>query len=307
MDYSNDKIGAVIVLYQPDLTRLKENLSSLSSQVDFVMLIDNSSVDNEEKIIQLGQNVHYTPLMSNTGIAKALNIGIEKALEARADFILLSDQDSVISEECVGTLLSNYHALNESGIKVGVVGTRAINRKTGKPYHAMSKEVSTIAAKTIANTSVITECYSVITSVSLIPRETLIVTGGMDESLFIDGVDHEWCWRAWHTNKLRSFIIEDATIEHELGRSGKAITKQDISIAQPMRLRYQLRNYIWLRHRDYTPRFWKKKHLIKYMEKIIYYPIFISPRWEYVKAIAKGIREGLEKRNETGHWPTFQN
>ncbi len=306
MDYSDNKIGAVIVLYQPDMEMLKDNLSSLSKQVDYLILIDNSSVNNEENVIRLARNIHYIPLLSNTGIAKALNIGIQKALETGVDFILLSDQDSVMPDECVDTLLSNYYALKESGIKAGIVGTRAINRNTGKPYPPKSKEFGTIAAHTIANTSAITECYSVITSVSLIPREALITTGGMDESLFIDGVDHEWCWRAWHTNWWRSFIIEDAKINHELGKSGRAITKQDISISQPIRLHYQLRNYIWLRHRRYTPRFWKRKHFFKYIAKIIYYPVFISPRWEYVKAIANGIREGLNKQKRAEQWPTFR-
>ena len=58
-------------------------------------------------------------------------------------------------------------------------------------------------------------------SISLIPCKVFNIVGGFDESLFIDGVDNEWCWRAWHKCGLRSFIVEDAEIGHMLGEGDR--------------------------------------------------------------------------------------
>ena len=64
--------------------------------------------------------------------------------------------------------------------------------------------------------------------------------------MFIDGVDHEWCWRAWHQAKLRSFIVEDALISHQLGEGDRRIAYKEIAIASSFRVYYQFRNYLWL-------------------------------------------------------------
>ena len=49
------------------------------------------------------------------------------------------------------------------------------------------------------------------------PSENFKKVGLMDENLFIDGVDNEWCWRAKTTSNLDSFILLDTAIEHYFG------------------------------------------------------------------------------------------
>ena len=181
---------------------------------------------------------------------------------------------------------------------MAAVGTRAINRSSGKPYAVKTKEFGLIKKGTIKNESDLTECYSVRSSISLIPVSSIISCGGFDETLFIDGVDDEWCWRAWHKCQLRTFVVEEAKISHMLGTGDRHVGPIRISVNSSFRLYYQYRNFIWLCTREYVPFFWKRKNFIKYVIKFFYYPIMVEPRWNNFRNIVKGIRDGL-KRSET--------
>lgn len=130
-------------------------------------------------------------------------------------------------------------------------------------------------------------------SISLIPCKAFSIVGGFDESLFIDGVDNEWCWRAWHKCGLRSFIVEDAEISHMLGEGDRNFFFKKVAIASSARVYYQFRNYLWLCRRDYVPKFWKKKNGIKYLVKLFYFPICVAPRAMYLRRIVHGVIDGL--------------
>ena len=298
-------IGAIVVLYNPDFDVTSKALESLMRQVDRVCVVDNSLSEHSEELKKY-INIEYISLEKNVGIAAAQNIAITYFIRQKYDFVVFSDQDSIAPIGVVDKLYNAYMTLQSHGYKVGVVGTRAINRQTGKPYSPKSKEFASISGCSIGYDSDLTEVYSVISSISLISTISFVELGGFDESLFIDGVDHEWCWRAWHHAQLRSFIVEDALISHQLGEGDKKFASKEIAIASPFRVYYQFRNYLWLCRRDYVPSFWKKKHLLKYMVKFLYFPLCVPPRMKYAKNILKGIYDGLFKYKKYIEWPTFQ-
>ena len=262
------KIGAIMVLYKPNLDQTIPAIESLAKQVDEICLIDNTPRQNiSDNFIRIS-NAHYISLNDNSGIATAQNIGIKYFSDKKYDFILFSDQDSIAQEDVVVKLLQGFEFLKKQCVEIAAVGTRPINKNTGKPYPAKSKEIGCPKELLGSNSTInITECYSIISSISLIHIEAFHLVGGFDESLFIDGVDHEWCWRAWHLHKLRSFIIENAPINHMLGEGDRNIGNKNISIASSMRVYYQFRNYIWLSKRDYTPKYWIKTNRKKYIIK----------------------------------------
>ena len=123
------------------------------------------------------------------------------------------------------------------------------------------------------------------------------------ESLFIDDVDNEWCWRAWHKCGLRSFIVEDAEIGHMLGEGDRFFFLKKVAIASPFRVYYQFRNYLWLCRRDYVPRYWKRKNGMKYFVKLFYFPICVAPRTMYLRRIVRGVITGLNPVKP--NWPIF--
>ena len=104
------KVGAVVVLYNPDFDVTKKTLSSLASQVDQIRVVDNSPSDQSE-VLSGYESVEYKPLLKIIGIAAAQNIGIRYFIDLGYDFVLFSDYDSIASEKVVDKLLENYQAL----------------------------------------------------------------------------------------------------------------------------------------------------------------------------------------------------
>ncbi|MCC8069841.1 MAG: glycosyltransferase [Ruminococcus sp.] len=132
-------IGAIIVLYNPNLNSLKNSLDNLIKQVDIITLVDNSKVDNSSNFKDF-QNIKYIPLKNNIGIVAAQNRGIQYLLSKGCDYLLFSDQDSQIPSGLVLKLTSAYEQLLLKNVKVGAVGTRAVNAQSGKLYPPKSKE-----------------------------------------------------------------------------------------------------------------------------------------------------------------------
>ncbi|MBT8943668.1 hypothetical protein BTI12_09060, partial [Lactobacillus delbrueckii subsp. bulgaricus] len=67
-----------------------ENIKKYNGLVGRIILVDNSN-DNNEKMFNDLEGIEYIPLMGNEGIARAINIGIEKSDEK---YVLTMDQDS---------------------------------------------------------------------------------------------------------------------------------------------------------------------------------------------------------------------
>jgi len=103
------KVEVVIITYYPNIEILNKTLNSLYSQVDKIYIVDNTP-DKAESLnkFQNGK-IDIIYLMENKGIAYAQNIGIKKAIEDEADYIILSDQDTVYPENYVSEILTCFN------------------------------------------------------------------------------------------------------------------------------------------------------------------------------------------------------
>ena len=282
----NKKIGCVVVLYNPNWEVTHKVLDSVYQQVDTVFIADNSHNMQEFNFSVYG-NIVYHFIGKNKGIAAAQNIGIKYFEQKGYDFIIFFDQDSIPPINLVEHLYMKYKLLYNKGIKVGGIGPRSYNRAENKEYRGSIKKGKELYPN-------ITEVTEIISSASFIPIENFSVVGYMEEELFIDGVDHEWCWRAIERGKLRFFIIEDILLSHQLGEGDRFFLFRKVAIPTPFRTYYQFRNYFRLVKRGYVPLYWKVANTFKYIIKYFYYPIFISPRNQYFIQINRGIRDGLK-------------
>lgn len=280
------KVGCILVLYNPNWSLATKVIKSIYSQVDILYVIDNSPQESINKLPDL-VNLKYHYLGGNKGIAYAQNIGINLLKADNLDFCFFLDQDSIVEDGMVNNLLKHYEELNGKGICVGAIGPRPINRQQGKEYRGSVK-------KGIAFDENTTEVTELISSASLIPAKHFEVVGGMDESLFIDGVDHEWCWRCSYLINARFFISEKNHLSHQLGEGDREFLWRKVAIPTPFRTYFQFRNYFILSKRRYVPLYWKLSNGIKYCIKMFYFPLFIPPRREYIKQILRGIYDGLK-------------
>lgn len=281
------RVGGLFVLYDADFELFNDVLMSIYDQVDEICIVDNSSLDNTLKILFLPM-VKYIPLYENKGIALAQNVGIKYFQKRNIDSILFMDQDSTFPKNAINKLVDSLTFLLELDVNVAAIGPSSFNRLTKKMYSFQEKKKDTV----LPVSNEIKECYAIMSSGSLVPIDNFAIVGFMNESLFIDAVDYEWCWRAWNKCGMRSFVDLSVAIEHQLGSPGKFLWR-DISVSSPMRLYYQFRNCIWLSKVSYTPTFWKLKVLRKYICKFLVYPIFFRPKISYLKSAIRGIIDGL--------------
>lgn len=281
-------IGAIVVLYNPEWDLFNKALVALIPQVDEVCIIDNSSVDSSCKFNDYS-TVHYIPLLKNIGIATAQNIGIKYFIDKGFDYVIFSDQDSVMPNNVITKLL---HAYNVISIKeeIGAIGPTPINRNNKKSY---AIEASIIERKNVDNISYYIT-HHVMSSGSIIPLKNFKEIGLYNDKLFIDFVESEWCWRASFYHKKKMILITDIVIEHELGQYKRFFGK-DINVSSSFRIYFQIRNLLWLRKIEYVPTYWTKLHINKLPFKLVYYSIIPSNRFQYIKRMYKGFKDGLFK------------
>lgn len=281
------KIGCVLVLFNPNIKLLENVVRSLIDQVDLIYFADNSPHPVGLSYFERFKNKFiYKQMTGNIGIAAAQNEGVNFFLDNNFDYLIFMDQDSIAPNCMIQKLLYDLIFLTDQGITVGAIGARPVNRQTNRDYKGIFK-------KGFPYTNTITEVVSIISSSSLVPCSRFTQIGLFESDLFIDGVDHEWCWRGKYLKGFRFFISENVKLSHQLGEGDKKIIGINISISTPFRSFYQYRNYFILLRRNYVPLYWKFMNGLKYLIKYFYYPLCVKPRWAHFKNINKGIWDGL--------------
>lgn len=281
------RVGAIVVLYQPDVAVLHQCIASLVQQVEQVCVVDNSEADQSSLFSTYGQKVHYLPNGCNIGIAAAQNAGIRYFRQRGVDYVLFSDQDSTSPVGLVRRLVDACISLSAT-MPVACVGPMPVNRKTGHPYLCTAN----ICAEGVVSGIRYYIMHSIISSYSLVPVSVFDKVKGMDEGLFIDFVDDDWCWRAARQYGYRSFLLPDVHIAHEQGVSSSFLGHH-ISVSSPFRIYYQTRNLLWMCRRPYTPSYWKRMNLQKLFFKFVYYSLFTHHRMAYMRRMFKGLCDGI--------------
>jgi rhamnosyltransferase len=283
------KVCAVMVCFYPNLEELSNNIKSIVGQVDKLFIVDNSEKPvNNNFLAENGQlrKIEWVSLKENLGIGAAHNVGIRMAIEQNFDGILLLDQDSNPPENLVSSLVEGVQFLKNQGIKVACLGPDIFNKNTNENYKPLVN-------KGIELNEDFIEKDVLISSGKLIVADAVKDVGLMDESLFIDLVDFEWCWRA-RKYGYRVFSSKRARMGHMVGQKNVKILKvYNLLIPSPIRHYYQFRNTLFLLKRDYVPTYWKCKAVVERSIEFFLYPIFISQRITRIRYIISGIKDGL--------------
>jgi rhamnosyltransferase len=113
--------------------------------------------------------------------------------------------------------------------------------------------------------------------------------------LFIDGVDHEWCWRAKQKN-LMVAIAEKVEMVHRLGDSRSKFAGLTYKVGSPIRLYYQFRNVLILSRRGYVPWYWKCRNLAVLPIRFFANSLLQDHKVDRIKYMLCGLWDGLLKR-----------
>ena len=266
------KIDAVVVLYNPDKNVL-DNIKTYSPVVNKVYVIDNSTNVDEElvKLIQKEiKNLEYVSLNGNQGIAKALNVGLKKAIDDKADYCLTMDQDSKFPTDEIENI-KKY--LEDNREEYGIISLNAKGVDDNDDFQEI-KDVDVW-----------------ITSGNFIVIENYLKTNGFKEELFIDLVDFELC-EQFHNIGKKVGIIGEITINHKIGEpSIKRLLWKKIKVDNhsPIRYYYQFRNTEYLYRRNKT--FYKRWHRDGYKVQLVQILVGENKK-ERLKMIRKGRKDG---------------
>ncbi len=222
-----------IVLYNPDVQRLKQNIEALYTLIGWkrIVLVDNAS-DNKAEVKALWGNhkdFAWIENSENMGVAAALNQIMSLVELMGGGWCLTMDQDSVAGEG----LVEEYRKFMADGI--GMLTCRVKDRNFGWMY----------SSKCEKNVEEIEYC---ITSGSFLSVEAWKSARGFNEDLFIDGVDYDFCFRM-RAAGYSVVRVYGAYLLHEVGHAKKVCLWGRGAMVlnhSPLRLYYIARNYLYI-------------------------------------------------------------
>lgn len=255
-------------------------------QVDHVVLVDDGS-HTVDRLDFASERVHTILLDENSGIARALNVGIEHAVSLGATHLLTLDQDSDVRSDHVAQLLAALDGEAERGSAPvvaavpGRVGGAAIPMLKGEPLDPVQSGQLLIA----------TAFRSV---------------GGFREDLFIDAVDSEFTARA-RSRGFRFVAVEALAMDHSLGELvplrlfGRRLAwggqERHALYHRAFRTYYMVRNSsVVARTYRRSQRRWVFLRNRRMLELVVVGVLFGAHRKAQLRAILMGVRDARSSR-----------
>ena len=267
------KVAGVVVLYNSQLTVLN-NIKSYIGQIEKLFVIDNSEFTNRDLNDSLNSfpTITYISNGRNEGIAKALNIAANRAINEGYDYLLTMDDDTSIPSNMVSVMLSFVEKNPEDSI--GIIAPQSVLELVNDSY---------------------TSVFFCITSGNLLNLQAYAKCGPFLDELFIDWVDHEFCLRVIK-NGFSIIQLNQMYIQHSLG------TKKNTTIAgytvnwvshSPIRVYYKIRNtlYVLKNHAHNIP---LKYHIVfakDFFKEIIKNIFLEDQRFRRAILILKAVRD----------------
>jgi rhamnosyltransferase len=273
-------IAAVITTFRPD-TEFLLRLSPISDYCDYVIIIDNTP--GGHAFLGIPENVILIQDGYNSGLGNALNRGLKKVRELGAEVVFLFDQDSTPTEAILAGL---RQGLDQYGNDKVIVGP------THQDDQIQDREEN---AKRIAWKQGNITCLPT-SGIALNPLK-LEEEDVFSESLFLDFVDFEWCWRlrikGWAIRKLSEVVML-----HRLGLAERYFMGLKFHVPAPYRHYFQFRDTLRLLTLGYVPMRSKIRLLILLPIKLVIYPLILDRGGQRFKWMVIGIIDAL--RSVTG-------
>lgn len=285
-------VGAVIVTYHPDPVVLERLLFALMPQTSLIVVVDNGSdaalLPAQEVALQ-HPRITLIGNSTNMGIAAAQNRGIAHARASGCSHVILFDQDSLPPQRLVSGLLA---AARSAGGDV-VVGPCIVDERLGVRMPFVRFGMLGVKRQRCGehSTAVVPADFLIASGV-LIPISVFDKVGLMDEALFIDNVDLEWCFRA-RSRGVRLFGACGVHLLHALGERAFCVGRRVIHYHAPVRQYYMMRNRILLYRRNYTPKGWIFQDAFRVLVKFVLFSLVFAPRGKNIAMMLRGAWHGL--------------
>lgn len=281
------KVLAGVVLYNPP-TSTYSLLKNLKSQGCMTSVFVNALQGGTDISVYSQLSDFYLSPGENIGLANGLNAIIRTFQSEAFDYLFLFDQDSQIGDSYVPSMIHEYILIASNDSSIVCLAPRLADIKSSYSYaspKSLVKDQSNIQLFTTAATS---GC--------LFMQNSFSEVGCMDQNLFIDGIDHDWCLRAW-INHCSIYFSTKTILSHNMGDS---FIKYGSSLkpihSNPIRHYYIVRNSIYMILWKSFPNSWSLVEGFKTIRRIVGYPLLSEKKLLSLKMVALGAMHGILKQ-----------
>ncbi|MFM0057476.1 glycosyltransferase family 2 protein [Paraburkholderia phytofirmans] len=286
------RTGAVVVFYNPDAACI-ERANRLAARMHCVV-VDNTPDVRPASELGLAGAIEYLPNGENAGIATAINQGVEALIRGGFDMAIIFDQDSEPPASLFTELPKVIDAANAAGERVALAGPAYEDARLRGLAPFVRFKWGTLE-RIVPQGDQPIEVDFLISSGSCINLRWWSSIGPMDDALFIDFVDLEWCVRAKQKG-YRVLGVPWVHMSHELGGEPVRVLGRAYPMHSPLRHYYLFRNAVVLIRRSYVPWTWKSSELVKFPVRLVIYSLMPSQRLAHLKMALLGMWDGIRGR-----------
>ena len=216
---TNTPLVYVIVVNYNGVKYLKTCLFSIEKQTYpnyETIVVDNASTDNSEEYVrQHFPKITFIQAQRNLGFAEGNNLAIKLALDQKADYVFLVNNDTEFAIDLVEKLIKTA----ERDDSIGIVGPAVFDLKNKKSLQEMGMAIDkfgyALALKNLSDK----DCVFFVSGCAIMIKSELISRMGFfDESYFMFAEDLDLCWRS-RLAGYRIIVNENARIYHASGGS----------------------------------------------------------------------------------------
>ena len=229
--------------YRPS-SSLIDQARVVRAMVNRLVIVDDASPCTFDRILRevpTHGSVEVWRFPDNQGIARSLNIGLAKAIDIQASWLLTLDQDSVLPTHYVESLISDATRAEQAGIRVGAIGPREIHDRAGVIGYPEATSHGWMSTAEILQSGAL---WSV---------RALNEIGGFDESFAMDAVDAAACL-ALREHDYSILLSSGCTFQHSWGDGRRlAVFGRSIAVTEhsPARRATIVRNRLRLAPREF--------------------------------------------------------
>lgn len=225
----NDKIAIILVNYNgfADTRECVESILKIKTLYNYhIIVVDNASSNRNtetDTIDYLKQHATYLEADDNLGFSSGNNIGIQYAMKNGYDYVLLLNNDTIVTENFLDELMQSYMDHPNCGLAIGKIlyydnpdtlwyAGGFIKRSIGKVIQRGNEVKDKGQYENNEEVTFVTGCMMLISS------EVIKNVGLLDEDFFLYSEDLEYCLRVMkHGYKM--YYYPSSVIYHKVGAS----------------------------------------------------------------------------------------
>jgi len=291
------KICAIIVTYNPEIQILSGNINKLNAINISCCVVDNTDASY---LSALPTHNKVIAFQENHGIAKAQNEGIKYAISEGYDAIIFFDQDSILNENSILSLISGFDN-PETEIAAPVF------TDTDKGFYYKLVDITKYGLRKIINPQLLKNKINISTAISsgtLVRTSVFNKVGLMDEDFFIDYVDTEWCLRCANNNILIE-INPQSIMKHSIGDKSINLFFFRVPVHSPTRRYYRIRNSLMLLSKPDVPKLLALREILSAAIHQSIIMIFCANRKAYFTFMSHALSDAFSKKTGKYHRPEF--